>query len=122
VATGRTGGVARTDTGTGRSITVQLDGRAVSIASGLGSVWVLTVDPDRLWRLDPSGNPLGNWPLQSVPTAVATDSVGVWVAEGAAGIIQRIDPAGQRLPATYTTGHTLSGLACLGPNVWVSID
>jgi DNA-binding beta-propeller fold protein YncE len=54
------------------------------------------------------------------PVAIAADGGSLWVSNGAAGSVSRIDAAGRRVVGTIQTGGQLGGLAVSGSSLWVS--
>jgi DNA-binding SARP family transcriptional activator len=101
---------------------IPVSGRPRTITIGLGSVWVGTSDPDRLWQLRPDGTVVGASSLSGPPSAATTSQTGVWVAEGTSGKLERVDPTGHRIQTVLTIGHPVGGLASDGTRIWLTID
>ena len=52
---------------------------------------------------------------------LAADAKAVWVADGLAGAVSRVDPATNRVVATISVGNEPGGVALSGSSVWVTV-
>jgi streptogramin lyase len=114
---------ARLDPRTGMATPIHLDGTPVEAACGAGSCWV-SVDDATLARIDPAGGRVVatvRLDGQQLPGAVAAGEDAVWVFAG--GLLQRVDPASNRLVHTLAVGPETvdSGRLAVGSgSVWLS--
>ncbi len=106
----------------GRLQVLAITGRPRAITAGLGSVWVATSDPNRLWRVAPDGTVAGFKTLAGAPNAATTSLDGVWIAEGTSGDLERVDPSGQRVQTILAIGRPIGGLAADGSQIWITVD
>lgn len=106
----------------GRLRVLAVTGRPRAITAGLGSVWVATSDPNRLWRIAPDGTVAGFKDLAGPPNAATTSADGVWIAEGTSGDLERVDPSGQRVQTILAIGRPIGGLAADGNQIWMTVD
>jgi YVTN family beta-propeller protein len=74
--------------------------RPSSIAYGEGTVWV-ALDDRTLVRIDPTTRTVVKLiPLEATPTGIAVAKSAVWIANGQAGSVSRVDPGVNALTAT----------------------
>jgi streptogramin lyase len=71
--------------------------------------------------IDPDTNRVvGDVPVAGDPVAIATGAGGVWVANAAAGVIERIDPETRKIVARFALGTDVTSLAAGAGAVWVA--
>jgi DNA-binding SARP family transcriptional activator len=99
-----------------------ITGRPRAITAGLGSIWVATSEPNRLWRIALDGRVLGFNAVAGPPNAITASQDGVWIAEGTSGDLERVDPIGRRVQTILAIGHPIGGLAADGSQIWVTVD
>jgi virginiamycin B lyase len=94
----------------------------LSVATGAGSVWLLSDPVGVLSRVDPATNRVGAWiPVQPGSFAAAFGFGSVWVstfAAGGPGSVQRIDPGSNSVVATIPVGPGPRFLAAGAGAVW----
>lgn len=77
----------------------------LSIATGAGSVWLLTNKEGELSRIDPTTNSvIGRIKVAPHSYAVAFGYESLWVTNSSNASVQRIDPSGEKIIATLTVG------------------
>ena len=90
---------------------VKVPGRVVSIAPGFGSLWLAVVDPDgstgrgEIVRVDPTTRRTVATIELGAPTQLATGAGAVWVTDARAGLLQKIDPAGNAVVGSTPIGN-----------------
>ena len=111
---GRTRQVTRVDARTGAA-TVLRAPAAVQVAIGAGQVWALGDGPRsaRLYRLDPrSGAILARIDVPATePGLMTVARDAVWVTDGAAGVLWRIDTGGRPVLRTVPVDKGVDGVA-----------
>lgn len=92
----------------------------LSLAAGAGSVWVLSDATGVLTRIDARSNSIvARIPVAAHSFAAAFGFDSVWITTTeAAGQVQRIDPAGNRVAATIAVGPLPRFLAAGAGGVW----
>ena len=79
----------------------------LSIATGAGSVWLLTKKEGELSRIDPTNNKvMSRITVAPHSYAVAFGYQSLWVTNSSNASVQRIDPSTEKIIATITTGKT----------------
>ena len=95
------------------------NGRALAV--GFGSVWVPSILPNEVRRIDlRSGRALRPIPFERAPTAIATGAGAVWVAALARDQIWRIDPHTNAVTRTIAVGDGPVAIAVGDGAVWVA--
>jgi YVTN family beta-propeller protein len=89
------------------------------VAATHGTVWVAP-EQGLLSRLRANGTIAREIDFSGTPRAVAVGAGSVWLADGLAGTVTRIDPVSGVAAATITVGHAPSGLAVGEGAVWVA--
>jgi DNA-binding SARP family transcriptional activator len=114
-------GVMRASESTPSARIVPIGGRAISIATGAGSVWALTPDTGELWRINPRNDSVTGKLHLPTPEAVVIAGDSVWVTS-TNGSLLRIDPhrltVDRRIPLAGPPG----GLAASHDRVWVTVE
>ena len=91
----------------------------LSIATGAGSVWILSDPAGKLARIDPATNTVtATIPVAAGSFAAAFGFGSVWITTTSAGSVQRIDPARNAVVATIPVGPTPRFLAAGEGGVW----
>jgi virginiamycin B lyase len=94
----------------------------LSVATGAGSVWLLTDPLGILSRVDPRANLVSAWiPVQPGSFAAVFGFGSVWVSTfgaGGPGFVQRIDPSSNTVVATIPVGPGPRFLAAGAGAVW----
>jgi YVTN family beta-propeller protein len=118
-AVGRPGWVYRLDLRSGRLLT-RRSLQAWGIATGAGQVWIHDRDK-RLVRLDPrTGRPLKRLSLRAEwLRAIAVGEGAVWLADGLAGKVLRVDPRRSRVRA-IDVAPGVDSIAVGGSAVWAA--
>jgi hypothetical protein len=107
---------------------IRVPGLAFRVATGEGSVWVLTRAPNpAVWRIDPSSNQVVGEPtrLPVDPWDLVVGSGSVWVApNGADGRITRIDADSGRITARISARPIYFGSEVVfgGGYLWIGND
>jgi DNA-binding beta-propeller fold protein YncE len=107
---------------------IQVPGSVFRVATGDGSVWVLTRAPDpAVWRIDPKSNEVVGPPtrLPVDPWDLVVGSGSVWVApNGADGRITRIDVHSGRITARISARPIYFGSEVVfgGGYLWIGND
>jgi YVTN family beta-propeller protein len=91
----------------------------LSIATGAGSVWILSDTSGKLARIDPATNTV----IATIPVAAGSFAAvfgfgSVWITTTNAGSVQRIDPGTNTVVATIPVGPTPRFLAAGEGGVW----
>lgn len=93
-------------------------GTAATAAANGDTLWVAPFSGE-LTRLNPSsGRVTGRVDPNSGPTGIAIGSGAIWITDGEAGNVIRVDPTG--LLNTIPVGHGPSGIAVGDGGVWVA--
>jgi DNA-binding SARP family transcriptional activator len=101
---------------------VEVPGQPEVLCAGFRSVWVGTVAPAAVLRIDPeTGRVLQTFALSGEPTGIACASSGVWVAEGAAGVVERVPGTPAMLRSLLEVGHPIRGVAADGHFVYLTV-
>jgi streptogramin lyase len=96
-----------------------LDG-ASSVATGVGSVWLLADAAGTLLRLDPDTNaPVAEISVPAGASALAFGEGALWVALGRTNQVARIDPHTNVVTTLIKVGRAPSALAVGEGGVWV---
>jgi tRNA A-37 threonylcarbamoyl transferase component Bud32 len=99
--------------------TVPLAGRPRVVAASAKALWV--AGGRRLWRVEMSG---GQTPrplrLPFAPVALAAGNGGVWLVDGTAGALVRIDPLTKKVAARIPVGRGPRAVAVGAGSVWVA--
>ena len=91
----------------------------LSIATGAGSVWILSDQSGKLARIDPATNTVSaTIPVAAGSFAAAFGFGAVWVTTTGAGSVQRVDPGTNAVVATIPVGPTPRFLAAGEGSVW----
>jgi len=91
----------------------------LSIATGAGSVWILSDATGKLARIDPATNRVSaTIPVAAGSFATAFGFGSVWITTTNAGSVQRIDPATNSVVATIPVGPVPRFLAAGEGGVW----
>ena len=107
---------------------IQVQGSVFRVATGEGSVWVLTRAPNpAVWRIDPKSNEVVGEPtrLPVDPWDLVVGSGSVWVApNGADGRITRIDTDSGRITARISARPIYFGSEAVfgGGYLWIGND
>jgi DNA-binding SARP family transcriptional activator len=100
---------------------VPIGGRAVSVATGAGSVWALTPDTAELWRIDPRNDAVTGKLHLPTAQAVVTAGDSVWVTT-MNGSLLRIDPRRLTIVRRILLAGPPGGLTASDDRVWVTVD
>ena len=101
--------------------TVDVLASSVSVAAGLGSVWVPDEDGRTILRIEPSRNAVERtYEVGGRSNSVAVGTDAVW-ATSDAGTVVRIDPETHAV-STIRVGGSPRALALGAGEVWVSVD
>jgi DNA-binding beta-propeller fold protein YncE len=116
------GAVERLSANTLRRVaTVDVLARPVSVATGLGSVWVPQEDGGAIVRIEPSRNAVERtYEVGGRSNSVAIGTDAAW-ATSDAGTVARIDPETHTV-STIRVGGSPRALTLRAGEVWVSVD
>jgi YVTN family beta-propeller protein len=107
--------------GSTRAETIAVPGGPLGIATGAGSVWVVTFWSRELVRIDPeTRRVVGRTPVGDGPFWVAVGGGAVWVTNRDSRTITRVDPATGRVTATIPLGAAPHGIRFAHGRVWVT--
>ena len=95
-------------------------GNGGTLAVGHRSVWVPSVLPNEVTRIDVASRRARPIPFERAPTAVAAGANAVWVAVRSQDQVWRIDPRTNSVTKTIPVGDGPSALAVGGGAVWVA--
>jgi YVTN family beta-propeller protein len=91
----------------------------LSIATGAGSVWILSDPSGKLARIDPATDKvIATIPVAAGSFAAAFGFGSVWITTTSPGSVQRIDPATNAVVATIPVGPVPRFLAAGEGGVW----
>jgi len=100
---------------------VALPSRSTGLLSAFGSVWIIGVGNEELYRVDPNGNKItATIDVGSRPGALAAGEGSVWVLNEGDGTVQRIDGTNGKLVASIDTGTVGKGAIDVGGVIWVN--
>ena len=127
------GGVTRMDLIAGTTDRISLPSAAVpnGIASGHGSIWVVTgplvrgarvIGAGAVTRIDPVTNAVvATIPVGGTPRGVTTTTHGVWVTDRATSRLLRIDPSTNRIAETIDLGNPPEGIVAANDLLWIAV-
>lgn len=91
-----------------------------SIASGVGSIWILTGPTGTLARIDPDTNkPVAELYVPTGSYAAAFGHDALWITSADKGVVTRIDPHTNLVVKTITVGRAPRFMAVTDDAVWV---
>ena len=120
---GRGSGVSRRKLIVGLGALAVAAGAAAFVAFGGGSSSHshLPVKPNSAIAVDEhTGRMIGSVPVGSGPVRIAAGAGALWVANGNAGSVSRIDPVGRTVVQTIPVGSAPAGIAFGDNAVWVA--
>ncbi len=92
----------------------------VGLAWAGDRVWVANLDRKTITRFDPAGNVVDVLSTGGAPTAIAAVTRAVWVADGFAGKLVRLDVRTGDVTASVPLGGHPAAVAIDGNGVWVA--
>ncbi|MBK5254644.1 MAG: hypothetical protein JJE39_01280 [Vicinamibacteria bacterium] len=115
-------GLSRIDTKTNAvmdSIATDVSSDATSIATGIGSIWILTDGAGTLARIDPlAGVTVAEMYTPPGATSVAFGEGGVWVASPARNLVTRLNPYNNLIVESIAVPNGPSEVAAGEGSVW----
>src|SRR5206468_507896 len=87
-----------------------LHGQMCCVAVGGGAVWAATAPDQKVWKLGEDGTVLASIKLAANVESLTYADDALWVADGDAGAVIRIDPT-TNAARSYTLGSRLFGAA-----------
>jgi streptogramin lyase len=99
--------------------TVAVDEQPLSIATGMGSVWVACGGANLLDRIDPAAMVVSHRVAIDGAISVAVGFGSAWIGSGQ-GFLARLDPATNRVIATIPTGSQAQSVAIAAGSVWTT--
>jgi DNA-binding SARP family transcriptional activator/ABC-type transport system substrate-binding protein/streptogramin lyase len=123
VVSGYKGYLTRIDPRTNRvTATVRsLPGNMCCVAVGGGFVWAATGPDRKVWKLSEDGTVLASITLKASAEDLTYAGGALWVADGEAGTVVRIDATTNAM-RSYPLGHHLRGAAVRGGLVAVGVE
>ena len=115
------GTISRIDSKTGTIDSFRVD-NAADLEYAYGALWVLTVEPNTVRRVDPRTLiteailPVGRCPWQ-----IAAGADAIWTTNCHDGTVTRIDPHRNEVAATIRVGHRPLSVSVGRDAVWVGV-
>lgn len=106
---------------TGRVRRVPIGGIPSAIGTGAGSIWAVTQDEGRVWRIDPKRRAvIASVAVGSAPAHVAFAGGRLWVSAKNDPLLVAIDPASNRIVQTVELAEPAGAIAGDGTRLWVA--
>jgi DNA-binding SARP family transcriptional activator len=110
------------DPSTGRVRPIPIGGVPSAVETGDGSVWAVTPDVGRVWRIDPARRAVtASIATASAPAHVALAGGRLWVSARNDPILVAIDPATNSIVQTVELAEPAGAIAGDGPWLWVAL-